>query len=360
MALSEGKPMTSRRNFLKHGMWGLAGTPLLKNVLNAGQTEKKGLIKPPALNLGDTIGLIAPASPLIETQRTLIEVKEKLTNLGFSVLAGKNVTQKNGYLAGSVKDRLADIHYMFENNEVKAVMAMRGGYGSAQLLPFLDYELIRKQPKILIGYSDITALITAIHKITGLVTFHGPVAVSTFTDYTKKYFFKVMTEKNADLEIEDAPYEENLQTSNRIWCFRKGIAEGKLMGGNLTLLQASLGTPFEIDTQGAILFIEEVGEAPYDLDRILNQFKQAGKFDHCRGVIFDKLEKILPYSSEPGFNNSLSVEEVIESVFKDFDFPVCLGFSIGHIKNKPTLPIGIRVRLSAEIGRLTLLESAVS
>lgn len=351
--------MHSRRKFLKNSLLGTAAVPFLLRKVPAEILKHKVLIKPPALKSGDTIGLIAPASPLIESQRTLIEATEKIEALGFRVKAGKNILSKRGYLAGTIAERVADIHDMFSNPEIRAIMAISGGYGSAQLLPHLDYKRIQNNPKILIGYSDITALLNGIHRLTGLVTFHGPVAISTFTDFTQKYFYRVLGENQAIGEIEDAPFEDNLQTSNRIWAFRKGIGEGKLIGGNLTLLQAMMGTPYEIDTKDALLFFEEVDEAPYDLDRILNQFKQAGKFDQCKGVLFDKLPSIKPYSRTAGFNNSLSVEEVIADIFDEYDFPVCIGFSLGHIKDKPTLPLGIRARLDANTGRLSLLEAAV-
>jgi muramoyltetrapeptide carboxypeptidase len=317
------------------------------------------IVKPTALEPGDTVGLVAPGSPLFEKHRTLIEAREKMHNLGFKTKAGKNIFKKKGYLAGTVGERAQDLHDMFEDDEVQAIIAIRGGYGSGQLLPHLDYELIRKHPKILVGYSDITSLLLGIHAMTGLVTFHGPVAISTFTDYTRKYFMNVLTKSEPVGAVEDAPYESNLQTSNRVWTLREGIAEGRLTGGNLTLIISTLGTPWEIDTKDRILFIEEIGEEPYDLDRMLNHLKQAGKFDHCRGVFFDGLNAIEPSSYRPAFNSTLSVEDIISDVFRDYDFPVCLGISIGHIKDKPTLPIGIAAQLDAGAGRIRITEPAV-
>lgn len=350
--------MFTRRNFLKvSGLLGL--TPFYKAVASVPAPKGLPLIKPPALKKGDTIGLVTPASPLFEAHRTVIEATEKLHNLGFKTVLGKNIFKRYGYLAGSVEERVSDLHDMFSNPEVKAIMAIRGGYGSAQLLPHLDYELIKKHPKILIGYSDITSLLLGIHAQTGLVTFHGPVAVSTFTDYTRKYLKQALMDTHAPQHIADAPYDENLQTSNRIWAFKQGIATGKLVGGNLTLFQSLLGTPFEVDTRDAILFFEDVGEEPYDVDRMLNHFKMAGKFDHCRGVIFDKMPTVKPADYEPAFYRNLSVEQVIEDVFKEFDFPVCVGFSLGHIKNKPTMPLGIKVRLDANKRQIEFLEAAV-
>ncbi|MCA9732188.1 MAG: LD-carboxypeptidase [Deferribacteres bacterium] len=349
---------TTRRQFLQQSSLALFAATL--PVFPRGnQSKTNTLLKPPALNSGDTVGLVAPASVLFETNRMLMEAEEKMHELGFKTKRAKNIGKRYGYLAGSVKDRVADLHDMFRDGDVQAIVAVRGGYGSAQLLPHLNYDLIRKHPKILIGYSDITALALGIYVQTGLVTFHGPVATSTFSDYTKKYFLSTLGSTEAIGEIDDAPYSDNLQTSNRVWTVQEGVAEGRLVGGNLTLLQSLLGTPYEPDTNGAILFMEEVGEEPYDLDRMLNHLKQAGKFDGVKGIFFDKMPSVKPASLQPGFNSSLSVEQVIEDVFKNCKFPLCVGLSIGHIKDKPTLPLGIQARLDATHGRLSLLEGAV-
>jgi len=350
--------MTSRRSFLKVSALG-GMFSMLPAALKAKPIQDQPLILPPALKQGDTIGLITPASPPFEIHQTLIEAREKMANLGFKTKIGKNVFKKYGYLAGTIEERLEDLHHMFADPQVKAIMTIRGGYGSAQLLPYIDYDLIRKHPKILVGYSDITALINGIHRQTGLVTFHGPVAVSTFTDFTKKYFLSVLSSTQPIGEIDDAPYDSNLQSSNRIWTYRGGKAQGKLIGGNMTVLQSLMGTPYEFNSDGAILFFEEVGEEPYDLDRMLTQFKQAGKFDRCRGVIFDRMPSVKPADILPAYTSSLSVEQVVDNIFKDFDFPVCLGFSLGHIKHKPTMPLGIRAELDGDKGRLKFLQAAV-
>ena len=169
----------------------------------------------------------------------------------------------------------------------------------------------------------------------------------------------VLTNPQAVGLIDAESFNNDSRSINEVWTFRGGAGEGRLWGGNLTLMQALIGTPNDFSGDNSILFFEEVGEEPYDLDRILNQMKQAGKFDRCRGVFFDRLDSTKPASYKPAFNSSLSVEEVIEDVFKDFDFPVCVGFSIGHIANKPTLPIGIRARLDADKEQISLLEAAV-
>lgn len=322
------------------------------------QIEKK-IIKPPRLNKGDTVGLITPASRPFEIEQAKIEAKEKMETLGFKVKFGKNINKRWGYLAGSDEERVEDFHDFFEDDQVKAIIAIRGGYGTSRLLRYIDYDLVKNNPKILLGYSDITSLLIAIQKQTGLITFHGPVATSTFTNYTQKYFFKVLTESQPVGEVEDSPYEGNLQHTNRVWTINSGKANGILAGGNLTLICTTLGTPYEIDTKNKILFIEEVGEEPYDLDRMLTHLYNAGKLDNCSGVVFDRMSKVKTSDYGPGYSSSLSVEDVIKDRFKDYDYPVCFGLSLGHIKDKPTLPLGIEAELDADKGRLSLLESAV-
>ena len=349
--------MLNRRKFLATGAGAAMGLAISPNFV---QAQGRDIIKPLALKLGDTVGLITPSSSLFEPHQTIIEATEKMNNLGSKVKLGANVYKKWGYLAGTDQERADDINQMFEDDEVRAIIAIRGGYGSGRILKYLDYDLIKRKPKILLGYSDVTSLLLAIHKMTGLITFHGPVAVSTFTDFTKKYFYKVLTETEAASEIDDAPFSENLQTSNRVWTVVSGSSTGRITGGNLTLIMATLGTPYEIDTDDRILFVEEVGEEPYDLDRYLTQLDAAGKFNKCKGVVFDRMEKVKPSSYAASFNSSLSKEEVIQDCFKNYSFPVCLGLSLGHVADKPTLPIGIKVKLDADNGRISILENAVS
>ncbi|KAA3612998.1 MAG: LD-carboxypeptidase [Calditrichaeota bacterium] len=351
--------MQKRRDFLKTA---LTATGLISTSTLAWAAPKptQKLILPPALKKGDTIGLITPGSSLFEARRAVIEATEKMNGLGFKVKLGKNIYKKNAYLAGTIEERVSDIHDMFSDDDVSAIITIRGGYGSGQLLPYLNYDLIRNNPKILVGYSDITSLLIGIYQKTGLVTFHGPVAVSTFTDFTKKYFYEVLSSTSAVGQIDDAPYEDNLQNSSRILTINGGKAKGKLIGGNMTLLQATLGTPYEFDSDDSILFFEEVGEEPYNIDRILNHFKLAGKFDKCKGVIFDKMPSVKPSNYSSAFYRNFSVEEVLAMYFKDYDFPVCIGFSLGHIKHKPTMPIGVMGELDADAKKLSIIEPAVT
>ena len=351
--------MQKRRDFLKIlGASTAAALSFTNDLVFSGENDN-AIIKPPRLDQGDTVGLITPASPLYEAHQTIIEAVEKMKNLGYQVKLGKHVYKKWGYLAGSDEDRLEDIHTMFADPEVKAIIAIRGGYGSGRLLKYLDYDLIRKNPKIFHGYSDITSLLIGIQQMTGLVTFHGPVAISTYTDYTKKYFYKALNQTEPIGEIEDAPFEENLQTSSRIWTVNGGIGTGKITGGNLTLIASLMGTPYEMITKDKILFIEEVDEEPQVLDRYLTQLDNAGKLEECKGIVFDRMKSVHPADFKPGYYSTLSKEEIIANRIQRYNIPTCIGLSLGHIANKPTLPLGVQCRLNADEGRITVLEGAV-
>jgi muramoyltetrapeptide carboxypeptidase len=352
--------MRNRREFLKIAGASVAALLSFKaEVAFSNQTDIQ-ILKPPKLNKGDCVGLITPASPLFETHQGIIEAVEKMNNLGYKVKLGKHVYKKWGYLAGSDEERLEDLHMMFADEEIKAIITIRGGYGTSRLLKYLDYDLIRKNPKIIHGYSDITSLLIGIQQMTGLVTFHGPVAISNFTDYTKEYFYKALGNTEPIGEIEDAPYEANLQTSNRVWTIHGGTGSGRLTGGNLTLIASLMGTPYEIDTKDKILFIEEVGEEPQVLDRYLTQLDNAGKLELCKGIVFDRMKSVHPADFKSSYYSTLSKEEIIVDRIKRYKIPTCIGLSLGHIANKPTLPLGVNCRLNADDGRLTVLESAVT
>jgi muramoyltetrapeptide carboxypeptidase len=185
------------------------------------------------------------------------------------------------------------------------------------------------------------------------------VAISTYTDYTKAYFYKALSDTAPIGEIEDAPYEANLQTTNRVWTVHEGIGQGRLTGGNLTLIASLMGTPYEIDTRDKILFIEEVAEEPQVLDRYLTQLDNAGKLEQCKGIVFDRMKSVHPDDFKASYYSTLSKEEIITDRLQHYDIPTCIGLSLGHIANKPTLPLGVKARLDADEGRLTILESAV-
>jgi len=272
---------------------------------------------------------------------------------------GKNVRKRNGYLGGSIDERLDDLHAMFADPSVDAIFAIRGGYGAAQLLDRIDYALLRRNPKIFLGYSDITALHLAIQKRAGLVTFHGPVALSGFSDYTQKNFRRALFETNAIGTVTNPPDSNLLRPSHTLRTVRPGKARGALVGGNLTLISTTMGTPFEIDTRGRILLLEDVDEQPYSIDRMLTQLRLAGKFDGCAGVIFGECNACRPSDYKPGFESTLSLGEVLDEILGKLRVPVLAGLTFGHTDDQLTLPLGVMASLDADKGELVIEESGV-
>ena len=346
----------NRRRFFGAFMALAAASTLVPRKIFSDNTNMQ-IIKPPKLEPGDTVGLIAPASAAFEPV-TIRNGVETLESLGFKVKPGKYIREKYGYLAGTDKNRVKDLHQMFRDDEVKAIVALRGGYGSMRLLNLVDYDLIKKNPKIFLGYSDITSLNLAIFHKTGLVTFHGPVAISSFSKYTQQYFFNVLTSTEPVGEIKHPEPDNPLRPTAHFHTIRSGKASGRLIGGNLTLFTALLGTPYEADTKGAILFLEETGEEPYDVDRMLTQLLLAGKLDEVAGIVFDKCSNCKPADYKPAFYNTFSLEEVLMDRLGKLNCPVLYGLNVGHEADKPTLPIGIKTTLDADRKILSFEEAA--
>jgi muramoyltetrapeptide carboxypeptidase len=270
------------------------------------------------------------------------------------------VRKSAGYLGGSVSERLDDLHGMFADPEVKAIFAVRGGYGSGQLLDGIDFDLIRRNPKIFAGFSDITALHLAIHAKAGIVTFHGPVALSRFSDYTLDNFKRALF-STRPLGLLRNPVENRpLQITHPMRTLHPGQASGPLIGGNLSLISATLGTPFEIKTEGRILFIEDVGEEPYSMDRMLTHMRLAGKFKSIKGLIIGECADCRPRDYQPSFDSTFSVPEVLDNILGDLDVPMFSGLVIGHTEDQLTLPLGVNATLDADAGTLTLDEAALS
>lgn len=345
----------SRREFIETvSAIGTAGVVTAAFPKNA-ESKPVPIIKPPRLQPGDTLGVIAPGSPVFEPGE-IREGVRALEALGFRVKIGKNVAKKRGYLAGTDAERAEDVMHMFADEQVKGIVALRGGYGCVRILPLLDYELIKKHPKVLLGYSDITSLLFAVQQMTGLVTFHGPVALSSYTEYTRSYFFKILTQSEAVGKIENPPDTFPIRIPTQA-----SVAQisGRLTGGNLSLVASSLGTPYAIETENRLLFLEEVGEEPYHLDRFLTQLLLAGKLGACAGIVIDRCKKCGPAEYKPAFNNTLSVEEVMHDRLSGLNVPVLFGLSFGHIADKPVLPLGIAATLDLNEGWLALSESAV-
>lgn len=313
------------------------------------------LLKPAALRQGDLVGLIAPASPVFEPS-DIKEACRAMEKLGFRVKQGRHLGDKWGYLAGKDQDRAQDVMEMFLDPEVKAIIALRGGYGTPRLLAHLDYAAIRRNAKILIGYSDISSLLLAIHKMAGIVTFHGAVALSTFNDYSTGYFKRTLMQTTPVGLIQDPPAGMPTMLNNEI---KTGSVRGRLVGGNMTLICSGLGTPYEIDTRERVLFLEEVGEEPYAVDRMLTQLLHAGKLTACKAILLDRCAKCQPAEYKPAFYNTMSVEEIIIDRLGNLGIPVLYGLSLGHVADKPVMPLGIEVEINVEKKQFQLLEAAV-
>lgn len=317
------------------------------------------LVRPPALRPGDTVGLITPATYVSDPDRLAL-VERTMKYFGLKMKLGRYVGRRLGYLAGTDQERLEDLHGMFRDPEVKAVFAIRGGYGSARLLDRIDYGLLRSNPKVFLGYSDITALHLAIHKHAGLVTFHGPIVLSEFTDYTQTFFRRALFEAKPLGRLTNPPEKNQLRPEHPLRTVRPGRASGRLIGGNLSLICATLGTPFEIETRGRILFIEDVDEQPYALDRMLTQLRLAGKLQAAAAIIFGECSGCRPRDYRPSFESTLSVGEVIDEILGKFDIPVLSGLTIGHTGDQLTLPLGVPATLDADRGELVIEEAGVT
>jgi muramoyltetrapeptide carboxypeptidase len=269
------------------------------------------------------------------------------------------VGKRSGYLGGSIDERLEDLHAMFADPQVRGVFAVRGGYGAGQLLDRIDYGLIRRNPKVFVGYSDITALHLAIQKQTGLVTFHGPVTLSRFTGYTQEHYRRVLFETKPPGAVTNPPESDALRPSHLLRAIRPGRARGRLIGGNLSLIAATMGTPYEMDTRGRILFLEDVGEQPYSVDRMLTQLRLAGKLQAAAGVIWGECSDCRPREYQPAFDSTFSTAEVVEQILGALRVPVLSGLTIGHTDDQLTLPVGVMATLDADKGELILEESGV-
>ncbi|WP_045515620.1 S66 peptidase family protein [Neobacillus niacini] len=304
------------------------------------------LLKPNRLIKGDTVGVIAPASP--PNKKNLESGIEFLKGLGLRVKVGKSVEKIYGYLAGSDQERLDDLHAMFLDSEVEAIFCACGGYGTARLAANIEYEMIKANPKIFWGYSDITFLHTAIRQETGLITFHGPMLGS---DIGKEDVHPLSKEGFQQLfEPTDVVYSKLFSSLETLV---EGVASGELIGGNLSLLVSTLGTPYEIDTKEKLLFIEDVNEEPRSVDRMLNQLKMAGKLDDVNGIVIgdfcDCTSKRDP---------SLTLEEVINHYVLSANKPALKGFLMGHCNPHVSIPLGVQATLNTNEKRL-IVESGI-
>jgi muramoyltetrapeptide carboxypeptidase len=309
------------------------------------------------LQPGDVVGVVAPATATFQ-QVELDIVRESLEALGLKVRVGEHVMNRYGSLAGADRDRAADINRFFADRDVRAVLPTRGGWGSARLLPLLDFDTIRRNPKIILGYSDITALLNGIYARTGLITFHGPNGGGRWDAYSLDWVKRVIFGGEAVAFTNPKTTNDRnvlTQIDHRMRVITPGRARGRLLGGNLTVLTSILGSPFVPDFDGAILFLEDVEEQPYRVDRMMTHLKIAGVLDRVRGVVFGTCSECTPSAGYASF----TLEEILTDHLKPLGVPAWQGAMIGHGMPQWTLPVGLDVEIDAAAGTIAMAEPAV-
>jgi len=310
-------------------------------------------IKPKGLKRGDVIGLVAPSSAPLSAER-IDKGVEYFERLGYRVKLGENIRAVHGYLAGTDEQRAADINEMFADKTVKAIVAVRGGYGTPRILPLIDYQLARRNPKIVIGYSDLTALQIALFKKNRLVTFSGPMAgVEMFKgidSFTEEQFWRMITSTKKQGPVynpDNMPFES----------IHKGKATGTLLGGNLSLITSIAGTPYFPSFKESIFFFEEIEEEPYRFDRMMNQAALAGIFREAKGILVGEITDVKPVDESKPY---LSVDQILADHLAHVAKPILKGLIYGHVARKLTMPVGIRARMNGNVGSLEFLEAAVA
>ena len=310
--------------------------------------DTKPPIKPKALKKNSKIGLVSPASPVYDP-KDFDEMLKKVDSLGYDWVLGNHAKDRRGYLAGTDKDRAEDLMDMFKNPEIDAILCIRGGWGCNRILPHMDFDVIRNHPKILCGFSDITSLHLSIWKKCNMHTFHGPVGTSSWNNYTEQNFRDVISKGEQVVYLP----EKNEQNEYTHTIISMGTTDGILLGGNLTVLCSLLGTEFMPDFKGAILYLEDVGEDIYRVDRMLTQLKLSGILNDITGFVFGKCT-----NCDAG-SNSLSLEQVFDDHIKPLGIPAFYGALISHEADNSTIPVGIHARMDAQKGSIELLERPV-
>lgn len=307
--------------------------------------------KPAALKKGDTIGLVATSSHVGNIEK-IGKCEKALNELGFNVVAGESCYLQYGYLSGSDDIRAGDVNRMFEDKSINGVFCIRGGYGASRILDKLDYDMIKNNPKVFTGYSDITAIHIALNQLCRLVTFHGPMAstdmIPEFDSFSEKSFLSAVMSDKPLGAVSNPPNEE-------IKSLVGGCASGVITGGNLSLVAATMGTKYEIDTRDKILFLEDIDEEPYRVDRMLSQLRLAGKFHECSGIILGDWNNCTPKN----YNPSLSLEQVLDDIIVPAGKPTIYNFRAGHCSPMITIPFGVKAVLNANTCSLTIVEEAL-
>jgi muramoyltetrapeptide carboxypeptidase len=302
------------------------------------QIKEKKSIKPRCLMTGDTVGIVAPAGPFDPTK--FMKGKAVLESMGFKTFFDEGIFRKHGFLAGTDVQRADQVNRLFADSDVQAVVCARGGYGSMRILPFLDLKIIQNNPKIFVGFSDISVLLSVLHTRCSLVTFHGPV-VTTLANTAEETIAAMRRVMTSNIILELKP-EKGI-------VIKPGVSSGFVVGGNLTTLCHLVGTPYTPRFNGKILFLEDQGEAPYRIDRMLTQMKLAACFEGIKGLFLGSFEACGKLDE---------IFRIVQEVFKDVNIPILSGFEIGHARVNITIPIGLRATLDADRQILTFHEPA--
>ena len=349
--------MLSRRNFIRSAgaITALSLAPFSGKASQLLGTEHpvKPNILPKRLKKGDTIGLITPSGPI--TKKQLDETVKKLEGLGFKTYYEDSVLAQYGYFAGKDNERAEELNKMFANKNIDGIICVRGGYGAIRILDMLDYDAIEANPKLFMGYSDITAFLNAIHSRTGLITFHGPLGISEFNEFTFNSFNNVVLNPKGRYKY---PYKREPGTETNpefdLYTINNGKATGELIGGNISVIASMIGSDFEPDFANKLVFLEEIEEKTYRVDKMLVHLLQATNLKKAAGIAFGVFKEC-NINDEP----RLTLKQAIADLFKPLDMPISYGLPFGHINTIITLPVGIKAKLNANNNSLKLLEQAI-
>ncbi len=339
-----------RKGFLKRltATSGLLVAPFIQT--EATNRVAAPFLKPPRVRPGDLAAIVSPAGTTV-SKEDVANAVASIQKLGLKTKLGNNVGSRWGYLGGRDTERLTDLHDAFANPDVKAIFPIRGGYGSSRLIPMIDFDLIRRNPKAFVGFSDNTSLIVTMNMFSNMVTFYGPNAHFDWTNYTRENLQRIMME-SGPAGLLEAPVGANGRRANHTTIV-PGKATGQLIGGNLSLLIQTLGTQWEIDTRGKILFFEDVNESPYRIDRMLTHLWLARKLQVAAGFAIGQITVTRDRSDD------MDLMSVIRDRFEPLGKPCFIGMATGHVSNILTLPLGVSMEMDASAGTLRSVESAV-
>lgn len=312
--------------------------------------------RPPRLRIGDSVGLIEPAG-FSDGPFEIEAVKSTIAGMGLIPRTGPHVGSRYGYLAGTDEDRAADINAMFADKSIRAVFAVRGGWGCARLLPYLDWDVIRANPKLLVGFSDITALHLAFAAHAGFPSIHAPNAANSWQATSWESFWRLTFAGETPTFLPWAVRRDDGEPARPVTTIRPGKARGRLLGGNLSVLAALVGTPWLPDFEGAILFLEDVNEAEYRIDRMLSQLALAGILRKLAGVVFGQCRACtIGVPDYIGF----TLPQLLDHHVGSLGIPVFLGANIGHVGDQLSIPVGVQAEMDADAGSLRILEPVVA